>query len=104
LEQVLAQWWSFVAFRDACIIMLHRDSHQNGQQSGYILHCCFVDCHPGGCQCDTEQAVAQWRCPVASSDALVMLHQVMRLVLRIASMHPVHLFVTTTFFAWRNCS
>jgi hypothetical protein len=32
------------------IVQPHRDGHQNGQQCGYILHCCFVDCRPGGRQ------------------------------------------------------
>jgi len=26
----------------------HCDDHQNGHQSGYIIHCCFVCCCPGG--------------------------------------------------------
>ena len=32
----------------------HHDGHRNGQQSGHILHQCFVDGHPGGCPGDTE--------------------------------------------------
>jgi hypothetical protein len=29
------------------IVPTHRHGHQNGQQSGHILHLRFVDCHPG---------------------------------------------------------
>ena len=63
------------------IIPPHQDGHQNGQKSGYILHCCFVDCRPGGRQGNTEQVVARWRHPVASGEALVMLNRAMRSVL-----------------------
>jgi hypothetical protein len=63
------------------IVLAHSCSHQNGQQSGYILHRCFVCCHPGGRLGDTEQVAAQWWRSVASGVALVMLHQVMRSVL-----------------------
>ena len=59
------------------IVPAHRNGHQNGQQSGHILHLCFVCCRPGGRRGNTEPAVAQWRRPVASSEALVMLHQAM---------------------------
>ena len=51
-----------------------RNDHQNCQQSGYILHRCFVACCPGGCRGDTEQVVTRWQCPVASGEAMVMLH------------------------------
>ena len=52
----------------------HCDGHQNGQQSGYILHnrCCL-----GGRRGNTEGVVVQWRRSVASGEALVMLHWVM---------------------------
>ena len=56
------------------IVPPHRDGHQNGQQSGYMFHYLCVNCHPGGRLGDTEQVVARWRHPVASSEALVMLH------------------------------
>jgi hypothetical protein len=59
----------------------HRDGHQNGHQSGYMLHYCCIDCHLGGGQGDTEQVVARWRRSVASGEALVMLHWVMRSIL-----------------------
>ena len=63
------------------IVPAHRDGHQNGQKSGYILHNRCVDCRPGGRRGDTERVVARWRRPVASGKkALVMLHRAMRSV------------------------
>jgi len=63
---------------NACgMVPVHHNGHQNGQQSGHILHLCFVCCHPGGRRGDTEPVVARWWCPVASGEALVMLHQAM---------------------------
>ena len=39
---------------NACgIVPTHRDGHRNGQQSGYILRYCYVDCRPGGRRGDT---------------------------------------------------
>ena len=66
---------------DACgIVPAHRDGHQNGWQSGHILHLHFV-CHRG----DTEPVVALWRCPVASGETLVMLPlQHLRTAIKIA--------------------
>jgi len=58
----------------------HRHGHRNGQQSGSMLHCRFVCCPPGGRRGNTERVVAQWRRPVASGEALVMLHREMRSV------------------------
>ena len=63
------------------ILPLHRDHHRNGHQSGYIIHYRCVDCRPGGRRGDTERVVARWRRSVASGEALVMLHRVMRSVL-----------------------
>ena len=60
------------------IVPPHRDGHQNGQQSGYMFHYCCVDCHPGGRRGNTERLVARWQRPVASGEALVMLHRVTR--------------------------
>ena len=90
--RVLAQWWCLVAFMKATnllhrvgdahsIVRSHRDGHQNGQQSGYILHYCCVDCSPGGRRGDTERVVTQWWRSVASGEALVMLHREMSSVL-----------------------
>ena len=63
------------------IIPPHRDGHQNGHQSEYILHRCFVCCRPGGRRGDTERVVARWRRPVASGVALDMMHRAMPHVL-----------------------
>jgi len=60
------------------IVPPHRDGHQNGQQSGYMLQYCCGDCCPGGHQGNTERVVARWRPLVASGEAPVMLHWVMR--------------------------
>jgi hypothetical protein len=62
------------------IVPPHRHRHRNGHQSGYILHYCCVDYRPGGRWGDTKQVVARWRRSVASGEALVMLHRVMRSV------------------------
>ena len=60
---------------DVCgIVPVHRDGHRNGQQSGHIFHLRFVCCRPGGRRGNTERVVARWRHPVASGEALVMLH------------------------------
>ena len=83
LKQVLARLRCLVAFMKATNLLhrvmraiepAHRDGHQNGQQSGYILHNRCVDCRPGGRQGDTKWVVARWRRSVASVEALVMLH------------------------------
>jgi len=67
---------------DACgIVPPHRDGHQNDQQSGYMLHHRCVDYRPGSFRGNTEQVVVRWQRPVASSIALVILHQAMRSVL-----------------------
>jgi len=46
-----------------------------------MFHYCCVDCHPVGRRGNTERVVAQWQHPVASGEALVMLHRVMHSVL-----------------------
>ena len=66
------------------IVPAHRHCHQNGQQSGHILHRRFVFCHPGGRRGDTEQVVAQWWRLVAFMKALDLLHWGMLAVLH----HP----------------
>jgi len=43
-----------------------------------MFHYCWVDCRPGGRRGDTERVVARWQRPVASGEALVMLHRVIR--------------------------
>ena len=63
---------------DVCgIVPLHWVDHQNGHHSGYIIHCCFVWCHPGGRRGDTEWLVAWWWHLMASSVALDILHRTM---------------------------
>jgi hypothetical protein len=59
------------------IVPAHCHGHSNGQQSGHILHRCFVFCHPGGRRGDTERVVARWRRLVAFMKALDLLHQAM---------------------------
>jgi hypothetical protein len=59
------------------IVPPHRNGHQHGQQSGYILHCHFVDCRPGGRRGDREQLAARWQRLVAFYVALDMLHRAM---------------------------
>ena len=67
---------------DVCsIVPPHRHGHQNGQQSGYMLHRRNVCCRPGGRRGNTEQVVARWRRLVASIKALDLLHRAMRAVL-----------------------
>ncbi len=70
----------------------HHHDHQNGQQSGNILHLLFVCCRPGGLQGETQPVVAQWRHLVAFMKALVMLHQAMPHV-------PLHCLRTAIEFA-----
>jgi len=45
-----------------------------------VFHYCWVDCRPGSRRGNTEQVVARWQRPVASGEALVMLHWAMRSV------------------------
>jgi hypothetical protein len=56
------------------IVPPHRHGHRNGQHAGYMLHCHFVCCCPDSRRGNTDRVVAQWWRPVASSEALVMLH------------------------------
>ena len=59
------------------IVPAHRHGHQNCQQSGHIVHLCFVYCRPGSRRGDTEPVVARWQRPVASGVAMDMLHREM---------------------------
>jgi hypothetical protein len=118
-EQVLARWWCLVAFMKAMnhlhwvmrLVLYRRIAMviKNGQQSGYIMNRRFVDCRPVGRRCHMERVVARWRRPVASGEALVMLHRAMSSVLlqMWSSKWPateVHLFAAAAFFTWRNRS
>jgi len=60
------------------IVPSHCRSHQNGQQSGYMLHRRNVCCRPGGRRGNTEQVVARWRRLVAFIKTLDLLHREMR--------------------------
>ena len=62
------------------IVPPHCDDHQNGQQSGYMLHRRFVCCCPGGRLGNTERVVTRWRRLVASIIALDLLHRAMHAV------------------------
>ncbi len=44
---------------------------------GVFVDCCLFACCPGGRWGDTEQVVAQWQLPGASSVALDLLHRSM---------------------------
>jgi hypothetical protein len=44
---------------------------------GVFVDCCLFSCCPGSCWGNTEQVVAQWRLPGASSVALDLLHRAM---------------------------
>ena len=56
------------------IVPSHCHGHQNGKQSGHILHRCFVCCHPGGRQGDMGQVDALWQRLVAFMKALDLFH------------------------------
>ena len=62
------------------IVPAHCNCHQNGQQSGHILHLRFVCCRSGGRRGNTERVVTWWQRqhPVASGVALDMLHREMK--------------------------
>ena len=54
---------------------------RNGQQSGHIFYLRFVCCRPGSHRGNAAPVVARWPRPVASGEALVMLHREMPHVL-----------------------
>ena len=83
LEQVLAQMEAFSGFYDSPVppSLGNVCGLVPGQQSQYILHCCFVCCCPGNHWDNMEQVVAWWWHPVASRIALDMLHWVMHSIL-----------------------
>ncbi len=94
------------------ILPPHHDHHQNGHQSGYILHYRCVDWRPGGCRGDTERVVARWQRSVVSGEALVVLHWAMRSVLHrriamsieMARNGGTHLFAAAAYFDCCNRS
>jgi len=67
---------------DVCgIVPAHHHGHQNGQQSGGILHHRFVCCRSGSRQGNMERVVTRWRHLVAFIKALDLLHKAMLVVL-----------------------
>ena len=63
------------------IVPTHHHGHQNGQQSGHILHLHFVCCCPGGRRGNTERVVAQWQHLVAFMKFLDLVHPAMNTIL-----------------------
>ncbi len=59
------------------IVPAHHHSHQNGQQVWCSFCWFFLACNPVVRRDDTEQILARWWCPVASSEALDPLHWAM---------------------------
>jgi hypothetical protein len=89
---------------DACsIVPPHHDGHPNGQQSGYMMHHRCVDCCPGGRLGDTERGVTRCRRPVASGEALVMLHWEMRSVLNRRTAMAIKMAHDRGAFICRRC-
>ncbi len=91
LDIILARWWCPVASSKA-LDLLHRAMHavlywciaaamNMATFLGVFVDCCLFACCPGGRWGDTEQVVARWRLPGASSEALDSLHQAMPLSL-----------------------
>jgi hypothetical protein len=84
---VLARWWHPVASSEAldllywamCSVSYHRIAMamETASKVGVLFDCRFVDCCPGGRRGDTEQVVAQWWLPGASSVALDLLYWAM---------------------------
>ncbi len=84
---MLAQWWHPVAssealdlFYRAMGVVLYRHiamAIKIASKVGVLFDCGFVDCRPGGRRGNTEQVVAQWQLPGASSVALDLLHWAM---------------------------
>jgi hypothetical protein len=77
---------------------------------GVFVDCCLFACCPGGRWGNTEQIVAQWRLPGASSVALDLLHWVMphlllqriRMAIKMACKEETHLFVIIDFIIDHN--
>ncbi len=90
-EQVLAWWWHPVTSSEAldllyqamCAVLYQRTAAAIKTASflGVFVDCCLFACCPGGRWGNTDQVVAQRRCPVASGVALDMLHWAMPSVL-----------------------
>jgi hypothetical protein len=111
-ERVLARWQHLVTFMKVMNLIhwvmrvvspAHRHGHRNGQKSGYILHCWFVCCCPGGRRGNTERVVTWWLRPVVSGVTLVMLHWVMRSVSLQCVCVAIHVVREGGTFALRHC-
>jgi hypothetical protein len=87
LDIILAQWWCPVASSEA-LDLLHWAMRavtyrciaiaiKTATFLGVFVDCCLFACYPGSRWGDTEQVVAQWRLPGASSVALDLLHRAM---------------------------
>ncbi len=87
LDIILAQWRHPVASSEAldllhwviCAVTYQRIAMaiKTATFSGVFVDCCLFACCPGGRWGDTEQVVAQWEHPRASSVALELLHRAM---------------------------
>ncbi len=87
LDIILAQWWHPVASSKAldlfhwgmhAVLYRHTAAAMNmATFLGVFVDCCLFVCCPGGRWGNTEQVVAPWRLPGASSVALDSLHQAM---------------------------
>jgi hypothetical protein len=99
--------WAMHAVMYRCIAM----AIKTATFLGGFVDCCLFACCPGGCWGNTEQVVAQWQLPGASSVALDLLHRAMpRSLLFNASAWPskwpateAHLFVIINFFIDHLC-
>ena len=87
---ILAQWQHPVASSEA-LDLLHRGMCTGTYQRiamaiktasfvGVFVDCCLYVCCPGGRWGNTERVVARCQCPVASSEALDLLHWAMHAV------------------------
>ncbi len=88
---ILTHWWCPVASSKA-LDLLHQAMRvvtywriamaiKMASFAGEFVDCCLYACCPGGRWGDTEQVVAQCRCPVASGVAMDMPHRAMPSVL-----------------------
>ena len=86
-EQVIAQWWHPVDFNEA-LDPLHQAMHtviyrhiamaiKTTSKVGVCVHHQMFACCPGGRWGSTEQVIARWQLPGASSVSLDMLHWAM---------------------------
>ncbi len=87
LDLILAHWRRPVASSEV-LDLLHRAMHavtyrriamaiKTAYFLGVFVDCCLFACCPGGRWGDTEQVVARWQLPGASSVALDLLHRAM---------------------------